>query len=250
MPIPIPPLSEQKQIAELLSERMGQVEQARNALQEQLQAAAALPAACLREVFNSPQAQAWPRKRLGDVLRLRKEIIHPHDKPKGPAVFVGLEHIEPNTGCRIGSVDVEMSRLTGRKPQFHKGDIVYGYLRPYLNKIWIADFDGLCSVDQFAFEVDNRLAQSGFIAWFMRSPIYLERSRVDTTTGQLPRIGTGEVAGVEFGCPSMDEQRKVVKAIDSETGEIMRVRRGLECQLAALDHLPAALLRQAFSGEV
>ena len=37
-----------------------------------------------------------------------------------------------------------MSKLTGRKPKFYKGDIVYGYLRPYLNKVWIAEFDGLC----------------------------------------------------------------------------------------------------------
>ena len=248
--IPLPPLPEQKRIAGLLSEQMAQVQRARNALQDQLQAAAALPAAGLRQVFNSPQAQARPRRRLGDVLRLRKEIIHPHDKPKGPAVFVGLEHIEPNTGRRIGSIDVDMSKLTGRKPQFHKGDIVYGYLRPYLNKIWIADFGGLCSVDQFAFEVDTRLALTGFVAWFMRSPVYLERSRINTTTGQLPRIGTGEVAGVEFGCPSLDEQRKVLRSVDSEMAEIEKLRHDLESQLAALDHLPAALLRRAFAGEL
>ncbi len=90
---------------------------------------------------------------LGHLLQLRKEVVHPRDKPEGTAVFVGLEHIEPATGRRIGSVEIEKSQLTGRKPAFRKGDIVYGYLRPYLNKVWIAEFDGLCSVDQYVYLV-------------------------------------------------------------------------------------------------
>jgi type I restriction enzyme S subunit len=48
--------------------------------------------------------------------------------------------------------------MTGRKPTFKRGHIVYGYLRPYLNKVWVADFDGCSSVDQFAFDVNPELA--------------------------------------------------------------------------------------------
>ena len=110
----------------------------------QLKAAQALSAAYLRVVFNNLEQQQWPKERLGNVLLLRKEIIHPRDNPKGAAVFVGLEHIESGTGERIGSLNLEMSELTGRKPKFYKGDVVYGYLRPYLNKVWNAEFDGLC----------------------------------------------------------------------------------------------------------
>jgi type I restriction enzyme S subunit len=46
---------------------------------------------------------------LGDLLRLRKEVVHPRDNPRGPAVFVGLEHVQPLTGCRLGSLPLEMS---------------------------------------------------------------------------------------------------------------------------------------------
>lgn len=71
-----------------------------------------------------------------------------------------------------------MADLTGRKPRFRKGDIVYGYLRPYLNKVWIAEFDGLCSVDQYAYAVADSLADPNFVAWFMRSPKFLQRAPV------------------------------------------------------------------------
>src|SRR5437899_933608 len=71
----------------------------------------------------------WRWARLGDVLRLRKDVLHPTRQLHGRAAFVGLEHIEPGTGRRTGSLDLDLSTLTGRKPQFSAGDIVYGYLR-------------------------------------------------------------------------------------------------------------------------
>ena len=81
-PIPLPPLPEQKRIAGLLSEQMAQVSRARQALQDQLHAAAALPAAYLREVFTSPQAQSWPRKRLGDFAETCSGATPSRAKPE------------------------------------------------------------------------------------------------------------------------------------------------------------------------
>jgi type I restriction enzyme S subunit len=246
--IPLPPLDEQRRIASRLNEQLTTVESAHKAAEEQLQAAYQLPSMYLREVFDNHTANKWTKVRLGEILYLRKEVVHPHDNPKGPAVFVGLEHIESNTGVRIGSVDVEMSKLTGRKPKFYKGDIVYGYLRPYLNKVWIAEFDGLCSVDQYIYKVDDNKADTNFVAWFMRSPVYLERAPIDTSPGQLPRIRTEEVASVEINLPPLDEQRKISLQIMEKLSDTNNLINALESQLAEIESLPASLLREAFSG--
>ena len=130
--------------------------------------------------------RGWKLTKLGDCIELRRDVVHPRDNPKGQARFVGLEHIKSGTGLRIGEVSVNLAELTGRKPRFCKGDIVYGYLRPYLNKVWVAEFDGLCSVDQYVFKVEEDKADAEFLAWFMRSPTYLARAPIDTTPGQLP----------------------------------------------------------------
>lgn len=246
--IPLPSLSEQQRIAMILTEQMAAVNHARAAAEAQLEAAKALPATYLRAIFNSSEAQQWPRKKLGDVLQLRKEVIHPYDNLKGPAIFVGLEHIESLTGNRIGSVDLEMSQLTGRKPRFLSGDIVYGYLRPYLNKVWVAEFDGLCSVDQYVYSVHPDLAVNEFVAWFMRSPVFLDRAPIGTTPGQLPRIRTAEVALVEINLPDLDEQTRVLAMIRGQMTETERTRNALVGQLATINALPEGLLRQAFSG--
>ena len=225
------------------------VEKARAAAQTRREAADALPAASLRSVFDSSEAATWRTKRLGEILVPHKEVIHPGDRESGTATFVGLEHIESHTGRRVGMLPLDIARLTGRKPTFRRGQIVYGYLRPYLNKVWIAEFDGCSSVDQFAYEVRSELADVRFVAWFMRSPTYLRRSDVVTTTGQLPRIGTEQIAAVEIGLPSLGEQRAVADDIDRRFATHQKLRDLLCEEVDAIESMVAALLRRAFAGE-
>ena len=204
--VAIPPLDEQKRIVSILNDRMEVIAKARAATEAQLKAATALPAAYLRQIFDSPESQTWEMKRLGNIIERRTEIIHPKDEPTGQALFVGLEHVQSLSGKRLGSISIEMSKLTGRKPKFYRDDIVYGYLRPYLNKVWIAELDGLCSVDQYVYAVNTEIVNANFVAWFMRSPIYLSRAPIDFTPGQLPRIRSDEVASVEINLPDMTTQ--------------------------------------------
>lgn len=249
-PLPLPPLSEQRRIAGILKQQMAEVDKARKATEAQLEAARALPAAYVREVFDSEEAKKWPRKKLRDVLNLRNEVVHPYENPKGPATFVGLEHIEAHTGERTGSLPVEMSELTGRKPRFYTGDIVYGYLRPYLNKVWIAEFDGLCSVDQYVYALDSRRAATEFVAAYLRSSVYLERAPTSVSPGQLPRIRKEEVASTEIGLPGLDIQKRVLRAMRDVNREHTASQKALTAQLETINRLPAALLRKAFAGEV
>lgn len=248
--IPLPPLREQQRIAAILEEQMAAVERARAACEARFEAAAALPGAFLREVFESSEATKWTTRRLGEVLLPHKEIIHPGDRMSGTAEFVGLEHLEPHTGRRLGSLTLDLGRLTGRKPTFRRGQIVYGYLRPYLNKVWIADFDGCSSVDQFAYGVRNDIADARFVAWFMRSPIYLRRSEVVTTTGQLPRIGTEQIAAVKIGLPPIDQQHLIANEIERRFTTRQQLCDTLRAEADAINALPAALLRQAFNGDI
>jgi type I restriction enzyme S subunit len=248
--MPLPPLPEQRRIAAILTKQMENVERARAAAEAQRDASARVLPAQLSEIFDGPEAEAWPTSRLGDLLIPRREIVHPSDNPSGPATFVGLEHVESTTGHRIGSLSLEMSELTGRKPRFAKGDIVYGYLRPYLNKVWLAEFDGLCSVDQFAYQVRGDTLDAEYLAWFMRSPVYLRRSSVVTTTGQLPRIGVDEIAAVESPFPRKRDRHAIARRIRCCLEALALMRSGIEGTINAVRHLPAALLREAFTGRL
>ncbi len=123
---PLPRLDEQRRIVAKLREKFADLDRARQALADQLDAAKKLSAATLREAFCGAAYKLWPERRLGDVLLFRNEIVHPRDRPTGRTIFVGMEHIESHTGQRIGSVPIDLAKLTGRKARFYSGDLVYG----------------------------------------------------------------------------------------------------------------------------
>ena len=248
--VPLPPLAEQKRIVSILNEQLAAVEQAKKAAEERLQAARALREVILHDAFESLSSQEWPRVLLGDLLQLRKEIVHPKDKPHGASTFVGLQHIESSTGKRLGQEQVEKSELTGRKPVFRKGDIVYGYLRPYLNKVWVSEFDGLCSVDQYVYKVNTSKVRPHFLATFMRSGSFLQRAPVDESPGQLPRIRTQEVASVWINLPPLDVQEAIESSVKAQEQISDDLVESAEMAKESIESIHPALLRRAFSGKI
>ena len=150
---------------------------------------------------------------LGEVFSFRNEIVHPKDRPTGRCTFVGLEHVESNTGLRIGSQSVLLEELSGRRARFKRGDIVYGYLRPYLNKVWVAEFDGICSVDQYVLKVGSNIDPS-YLSHYLRSTNFLQAAPVNDSPGQLPRIRSGELTQTPIPLPPIDEQRRIAAILD------------------------------------
>lgn len=160
---------------------------------------------------------------IGDVIDFRNEIVHPKDKPRGIATFVGLEHIERDTGIRIGSDKIKLEEMSGRRARFYAGDIVYGYLRPYLNKVWIAEFDGFCSVDQYVLKV-RPSADRNYVAHYLKSATFLQTAPISATPGQLPRIRSGEITGTAIPLPPLAEQRRIAAILD-QADDLRRKRR-------------------------
>ncbi len=247
--IPLPPLEDQRRIASLLAGRLTAVSRARAAIEDQLNDAKALPAACLRRAFESLEAEGCATLRIGDVCHRRQEMIHPNDGTTGKLRFVGLEHIESNSGRRIGETELDAESLDGRKPRFCRGDVLYGYLRPYLNKVWVAEFDGVSSVDQYAFSADASQVLPQYLAYYMRSPTYLSRAPVGVTPGYLPRIRSDEVESVSLPVPPIDQQHRISDQLECELGLAQKIRACLEEQLDLVGTLPATLIRSAFNGE-
>jgi len=246
--IPLPPLDEQRRIVAYIEALSARVEEARRLRQEAVEVRKTLWAAEAHKVFSRLVTE-HPLLRMGEVITIRNDLIRPTDGRVGELNFVGLQHIEPDTGRRIGHDVLLAETLKGRKFMFSPGEIVYGYLRPYLNKVWVADSEGVCSVDQYVLQPCKNTIDVRYLASFMRSPLFLHRANKLTHNLMLPRLRSGLLKSIEIPLPPLAEQRRIVAYLDELQARVNALRQLQTSTQAALDALMPSVLARAFGNE-
>jgi hypothetical protein len=148
----------------------------------------------------------WQTKKLGDVCAFDKAQGHHHHLP-----YVGLENIESNTARFIGSIEPQpMKSSTFR---FSSQHVLYGRLRPYLNKVLAPDFEGHCSTEIFPIKPSTELSREYLLYWFL-SDETVDRINGTCTGARMPRADMNEVLGFDFPLSPLPEQERIVSIFD------------------------------------
>lgn len=182
---------------------------------------------------------------VSEACTLVGDIVHPGDDPSPAKEFVGLEHVEPHFGTRIGSR--RLGDEKGRKFRFAPGDVLYGYLRPYLNKVWLADRDGLCSVEQYVLR-PNGIMPGELLAAALRCKATLDQALDATHNLQLPRLRSGLLLRMEIPRIPPENYDPAIADIAAFMQQVCRLDELQRHRDALLATLRPALLTAAFSG--
>lgn len=140
--------------------------------------------------------------------------------------------------------------MAGRKFRFSPGELVYGYLRPYLNKVWVADCEGICSVDQYVLRPRTAIADPDYLACFMRSPVFLEKAIDLTHSLILPRLQSGLLKNIGIPIPPIAEQLRIVRYLGNLQTRVGALRREQEATQAELTAMMPSVLDRAFRGDL
>ncbi|MFJ7039154.1 restriction endonuclease subunit S [Streptomyces rochei] len=187
----------------------------------------------------------WGLASLGQLVQPSKTKIDPALVPD--AAYVGLEHIEPHTRRIIGQgrgKDVKSSKAV-----FQAGDVLYGKLRPYLNKVAIPSFDGIASTDVLVFPESSHVTAQ-FLARLLNSAAFVDLAHQSSAGMELPRTSWKSLRDIQVPVPPIDEQRRIIERLD----EIDTYREGaiahLEKSRGILDGVHRAVIAAACSGSL
>ncbi len=181
---------------------------------------------------------------LGEVVRPNRPRVKPEAMPDAP--FIGMEHVEAHTMKLLGTVPA--STMKSSAVHFKPGDVLYGRLRPYLNKVFRPTFEGLCSAEFIVFPENDRV-DGRYLQYFLNSGTFV-RFATHLNAGDRPRVDFDQIAPFKIPVPSLAKQREIVAELEKQFSRLDEAVANLQRVKANLKRYKASVLKAAVEGRL
>lgn len=159
--------------------------------------------------------------------------------------YVGLENIESNTGKYIPT---ETNEIAGIPNAFVKGDVLFGKLRPYLSKCFLANFSGVCSSEFLLFR--NFEGDSKFLQQLLISRKFVDLVNSSTYGTKMPRASWDFIGQIFIPLPSKKEQEKISTFLEDINSRIDKQINDIQTQIEKLQEYRKSIISEAVTGKV
>lgn len=195
----------------------------------------------LGEHINSKDSfpNEWDLVPLSEICELRRETVEPQYYPHKK--YIGLEHITPGKSTITAYGDT--SSVKSSKHYFYPGDILYGKLRPYLDKCAIAQLEGVCSTDILTIKVKPNKSIPEFLVYSFHTNEFLGHAIATTSGTNHPRTSWKSIKEFKVPLPPLPEQRAIAHVLNT-------VRQAIEATervIAAARELKRSMMKHLFT---
>ena len=170
--------------------------------------------------FDLPSGWEWCR--LGSLVDFRKNQSVKADEISKDAWLLDLEDIEKDTGTLLQRKRMGSTTSISNKHRFIKGNVLYSKLRPYLNKVIIADEDGYCTSEILC--LDFGLVFNKYAQVYLMSPMFVEYAMSCAYGVKMPRLGSEHGNNALYPLPPLEEQKRIVARIEELMPRIDKLR--------------------------
>ena len=189
----------------------------------------------------------WKIQRFARVAEVKSNLVSPDNYLEYPQV--SPENIEKDSGklllpCRTVS---EVGVISGNH-LFYKGQILYSKIRPKLNKVCIAPFDGLCSADMYPIESKN---DTRYIVYCILSNGFLQQvSMITENRVKMPKVNQVELSKILVAIPeTIAEQKEIADYLDTKCAEIDGLIAKKEQLVKELESYKKSLIYEVVTGK-
>ncbi|MFY8282351.1 restriction endonuclease subunit S [Pseudoalteromonas sp. SSMSWG5] len=175
------------------------------------------------KLFELPESWNWVR--LNTVADYNGRPNMAPEQINKTTWLLDLEDIEKDTSKLIYRAQYSERESKSNKSTFQKGDVLYGKLRPYLNKVLIADSDGVCTTEIVAI-VPSKAIQAEYLRCLLKSPSFISYVSSLMYGVKMPRLGTQDAICSIHPLAPINEQKRIVAKVE----ELMSLCDALEAQ--------------------
>ncbi|WP_417794014.1 restriction endonuclease subunit S [Terasakiella pusilla] len=154
----------------------------------------------------------WKEAKLSDVAVIERKSIAPENIPID-SVLLGLEHLDGQGNIEVSKL-VKGTEIRSAKFKFSDQHILYGKLRPYLRKIAMPRFAGVCSTDILPIRPDTSVIHKGYLYRYLRQQEMVDLATTRSSGANLPRISPKILEDFPICFPPIEEQRRIAAILD------------------------------------
>lgn len=186
----------------------------------------------------------WSTAELGDLVTVCRPRADPREFPDMP--FVGMDNVEAHTMRLLGTVPAGTMRSNAT--HFYPQDVLYGRLRPYLNKVLAPTFEGLASAEFIPLTPEPGIDRD-FVRYRVNAADFVSfTSHLDE--GDRPRVDWNGIRQFQVFLPPSAEQGRIVEIVDSYVTRLDAAVASLERVQAKLKAYRASVLKAAVEGRL
>lgn len=186
---------------------------------------------------------AWPTVPIRDLVDNSARICASDVRTYW---LLNLDQIEAGTGRVLCKERVQEDRIGSSTHAFEAGTVLYSKLRPYLNKVVVADEAGYATTELVPIRCRPDIADPQYLAHFLRSPTFVSFASETVAGAKMPRMVMGAFWAYELPLPSLTEQRRIAAILDQ--ADALRAKR--REALAQLDRLTQAIFIDMFGDPI
>lgn len=158
----------------------------------------------------------WEVMKFGRCATIKSNLVAPDDYADYPQI--SPDSIEKNSGRIIDYKTVKEAGVISWNHLFFKGQVIYSKIRPMLNKVAIAPFDGLCSADMYPIETSN---DTQFLVYLMLSDYFTSQVGLITENRvKMPKINQNELSAIMVTIPPQSEQETISKYLSEKCASL------------------------------
>ncbi len=184
----------------------------------------------------------WEYLELTEFAKLYKVKIDPLNSSSNYKCLE-LEHFEEGTGRINGFTQIRAQKSI--KNKFEVGHVLFGKLRPYLRKFWLATFSGVCSSEVWVLTGTKKKCDNAFLFYLVQHSRFIQSANVSTGT-KMPRADWDYVSEFPFPLPPLPEQRKIALIFSTWDRAIEKT----EQLIAQKQELKKGLMQVLLTGKV
>lgn len=192
---------------------------------------------------------SWAFTKLGRVTEYGRVNKAEPNEIEDSAWVLELEDIEKNTSKLLARVSFADRQSKSTKNRFEAGDVLYGKLRPYLNKVIIADNPGYCTTEIIPLKAGQHL-DNRYLFYWLKHPTFLDYVEAESHGLNMPRLGTETGRAAPFILAPLNEQQRIADKLDAVLARVDACRDRLDRIPAILKRFRQSVLAAAASGKL